>query len=52
MHMSHLFVGTALPLKCIFLLDLIGPLRTMHALSVGEGVSIRKIRIVFVLGLF
>ena len=41
--MSHLLVGTALPFyvaalpfKYIFLLDLIGPLRTMHALSVGE----------------
>ena len=32
---SALYVA-ALPLKCIFLLDLIGPLRTMHALSVGE----------------
>ena len=30
------FYVAALPLKYIFLLDLIGPLRTMHALSVGE----------------
>ena len=30
------FYVATLPLKCIFLLDLIGPLRTMHALSVGE----------------
>ena len=30
------FSVAALPLKCIFLLELIGPLRTMHALSVGE----------------